>query len=108
VPALRDAAGGTVSEPADAPQPKPEKYPWKEPRDREVDALALLTCAALDPPDYDTAVDLIESLDDAQRVSMIWVLARWYSCALAQRVEDPLAELRDIGLILAKGRGEIA
>jgi hypothetical protein len=83
--ALRHAAGGAVSEP---PVPEPEKYEWRKPRDREVDALALLTCAAL--VDYDAAVDLIESLDDAQRVSMIWVpalsaqrlacVARLFSC----------------------------
>jgi hypothetical protein len=54
--------------------------------------LALVTCALL--VDYDTAVDLIESLDDAQRVSSIWVLARWYSCALAERVEDPSPSCR--------------
>jgi hypothetical protein len=95
-----------VSEPADAPQPEPEKYPWKEPRDRELDVLALVTCGVL--VDYDAAVDIIESLDDAQRVSAIWVLARWYSCLLAQHVENPLAELQELALILAKGRGEAA
>ena len=34
-----------------------------------------------------------------------WVLSRWHSCLLAQHVADPLVELQDIALILAKGRG---
>jgi hypothetical protein len=81
-----------VTEPApDLPQPEPERYPWREPRDREVDVLALVTCALRH--DHDAAVDLVASLDDAQRVSAIWVLAvgiaacclstsrtRWPSC----------------------------
>jgi hypothetical protein len=41
-------------------------------------------------------------------VSAIWVLARWYSCLLSQHVADPLAELRGLALILAKGRGSAA
>ena len=71
--ALRDGKGGAVSAPAAVPEP--EKYTWKEPRDREVDVLALVTCGVLG--DYDAAVDLVASLDDAQRVSAIDQLQSW-------------------------------
>ena len=95
-----------MSEPAAVPPPEPEKYPWHSPADRELDVLALVTCALL--VDYDSAVDIIESLDDAQRLSAIWVLARWHSSLLAQHVADPLTELQGIALIVSKGRGSAA
>jgi hypothetical protein len=96
-----------VSEPAaPQPEPEPEKYEWREPRDRDVDVLALVVCRVLS--DYDAAVNLIETLDHWQLVSVLWCICRWYGGALAENFEDPVEMLRGLALILARGRGEAA
>jgi hypothetical protein len=84
--------------------PEPERaYKWRSAADREVDVLALVVCGVL--ADYDAATTIIETLDHAQLVSALWITLRWYGTALGQDVEDPVAELRERALILARGRG---
>jgi hypothetical protein len=94
-----------MSEPA-APRPEPEKYPWREPRDREVDVLALVVTGVT--ADYDAATAIIETLDPEQLVTALWCVLRWYGTALALDVEDPVGMLQGLALVLARGRGDAA
>jgi hypothetical protein len=57
-----------MSEPA-APRPEPERYEWREPRDREVDVLALVVTGVT--ADYDAATSIIETLDREQLVTAL-------------------------------------
>jgi hypothetical protein len=91
-----------VSEPADTPQPEPERYDWRSSADREVDVLALVVTGVI--ADYDAATSIIATLSHEQLVSALWITLRWYGSSLALQVDDPLAELQRIALILAKGR----
>ena len=68
--------------------------------------LGVLVCAVLG--DFDGAVAILSTLDDEQTVSLCWCLARWHATELAQDFEDPVGMLRELALILARGRGEVA
>jgi hypothetical protein len=95
-----------MSEPADTPQPEPAKYEWREPRDMNCDVLALVACGVLG--DFDGAVAVFASLDDEQTVAVCWALVRWFAGELGQSLADPVSELERLGLVLGRGRGEVA
>jgi hypothetical protein len=96
-----------MSEPAaDSPQPEPEKYEWREPRDMNCDVLALVACGVLG--DFDGAVTVLASLTDEQTVAVCWAVVCWFAGELGQSFEDPAGEVRRLALVLAHGRGGVA
>ena len=86
----------------DAPQPEPEPYEWREPRDCDADVLAVLACAVLG--DHDGAVSILSTLDDEQTVSLCWCLARWHATELALDYEDPVGDAAGAGADPRRGR----
>jgi hypothetical protein len=63
---------------SDLPEPE-HPYAWRNQRERDCDALALLALAQLG--DYDAAKHLLATLDAEQMAALCWVLACWWSWA---------------------------
>ena len=80
--------------------PSPEPYEWRGERDQLADAGAIVACALLD--DNAAASHVLGSLDRQSLVSLIWVLAAWYSEAVKRELrddgEDAIEALREAAL----------
>jgi hypothetical protein len=79
----------------------PTPYPWHNERDKDADALALLTAALFD--DESAAVLILMSLDRQQLVELIGTVAVWAVWALEEAVPDVAEHLRRAALAIAEG-----
>jgi alkylhydroperoxidase family enzyme len=79
----------------------PAPYPWRSDRDKDADALGLLTAALAD--DEAGAVFLLSGLDREQLVQLVGVIAMWAVWALEHAVDGPAEHLRVAALRIAEG-----
>jgi hypothetical protein len=79
----------------------PAPDPWRSDRDKDADALGLLTAALAD--DEAGAVFLLSGLDREQLVQLVGVIAMWAVWALEHAVDDPAEHLRVAALRIAEG-----